>query len=632
MLRAVLLAGTLATAPLVDPASSRRLGKLSESEPYRDWRRKQAALLVATVVFIAAAPSIRGGFIDIDDALYVRDTPASEGLSIRSIKFAFTSTGELYWHPLTWLSHALDTQVFGPAPAGHHLMSVVLHALTAGMLSVVLTRLGASVAQSAMGSAFWALHPLRVESFAWVAERKDVLCALFFVAAIAAYLRYAEQPTRSRYAAWLGCGAFALMSKPAAVSLPAVLVLLDYWPRRRTAGISRIILEKLPLAAMAAVVATLTIIGQNRSGATSLAGHPGFATRMACAAVSCIRYLGKILWPLNLACFYPYRQTSPAMVVITSAALLALITIAVVGLRKRAPWLLFCWLWFVVALLPNSGLIQAGRQAMADRFTHIPMMGLTIGMVAAVSDHLRKHGKQQKAAAWMAAAALAALASLGTRQIAVWHDSVTLFEHAIGIEDSEYMRGNLAATLIGQGRYREAEAHLRRAVQIAPDQVEHHSNLALVLLRTRRLDEAETEVSGADRLMPHNAAVAELAGIVALRQGRHTAALARFDRAVSLGFDQATIAAILNDAGARLASRGSIREAEPLVRKAIQFNAGLAQARRNLVLLLWDQGRREDSAAALRDAIQATGLQPEYRELLKQERLIPHSQNQPADQ
>ncbi|MGO9095486.1 MAG: hypothetical protein ACLQGV_09710, partial [Bryobacteraceae bacterium] len=330
-----------------------------------------AAAAVFVLVLLVALPATGNAFVYFDDHLYLRNQIAAEGLTARSVAFAFTTVETLYWHPLAWLSHELDIELYGSNPAGHHFTSVLLHALAAGVLCLILLRLGLGAFAAAAGSLLWALHPLRVESFAWIAERKDVLCALFFLATIATYLRYVERPSRARYAAWLSCGALALMSKPAAVSLPIVLLLFDFWPRRRDAKLVRLVAEKLPLAAMAAAVTALTVVGQVRAGAIRYLADVPLGARLATAAVSYARYLGKVLWPVDLACFYPYRRDWPAAAVAVSVILLAAITALTIMQRKRRPWLLVGWCWFVVAVLPNSGIIQVGRQSMADRFTHL---------------------------------------------------------------------------------------------------------------------------------------------------------------------------------------------------------------------------------------------------------------------
>ena len=580
------------------------------------WLTREAASLVVTIVVVLLCLTATGNaFVHYDDHLYLQTQPASEGLSARSVAFAFTTVETLYWHPLTWLSHELDIELFGSNAAGHHFTSILLHALAAGLLCLILLRLGLGALPAAAGSLLWALHPLRVESFAWIAECKDVLCALFFLATIAVYLRYLDRPSRARYAAWLCFGALALMSKPTAVTLPIVLLLFDFWPQRRNTTLVRLLAEKLPLAAMAAAVTALTIVGQVRAGATTYLADVPPGARLATAAVSYARYLGKLLWPVDLACFYPYRRDWPAASVAACVVLLAAITALAIAQRKRRPWLLVGWCWFVAAVLPNSGIIQAGQQSMADRFTHLGTIGLTIAVVWTAVDWAGVDPRRGKLTAWAAGAVILALSALTVRQIGFWRDTETLFTHAIAVEDSATMRANLAETLTAQGRNAEAERHLVTAVRLAPLRFEHHNNLANLFLKAGRLDEAAREAAVAMQLNPNHLAVVQTAGLVFIRKEDYAAALVQFARAIPLGGDPVAIAAKLSDAGASLASRGRPREAAPLIRRALELNARLVQARRNLALVPVDQGRGAEARAALGDALRATGPQAAYHDL-----------------
>jgi Flp pilus assembly protein TadD len=574
-------------------------------------------LSIVILVLLASLPAIHNGFVEYDDPLYINSATVSQGMTSEGITFALTSVDRLYWHPLTWLSHELDFSWFGSSLYGHHFTSVLLHALTAGLLCLLCLQLGAGAYQAVAASLLWALHPLRVESFAWLAERKDVLCAFFFVASLVAYLRYAKQPSRTRYALWLGCGVLALLSKPTAVTLPLVLLLLDYWPRRRAASPIKLLIEKLPLAPIACVVAVLTVIGQQHSGATSLVTGVSIATR-AENAFSYAAYLGKIFWPVNLACFYPYDRHPKAAWVIASSCLLAAITAVAVLRRDRWPWLLVGWLWFAITLLPNSGIIQAGRQGMADRFTELGSMGFTIAIVWTAVAWAGAQPRRRVALAWSAGILIVVLGALTVRQIGYWRDTVTLFEHAVAVADCDYSRGNLAVALNKQGRYQEAEIHLRKAIQLAPNEADYHVNLAGILVRTGRLEDASIEAQEALRLAPDKAITAETAGVIALRRGFYQEAVLRFDQAAHLGFDHNILATALNDTGASLASRGQPANAELLIRKAVELNPGLVQARRNLVLVLEDQGRRDEAAKALQEAIQATGRQRHYTDLIRE--------------
>jgi protein O-mannosyl-transferase len=574
----------------------------------------QAALL-ALVVFLVAIPTLANHFVSLDDLLYLGNRSVTGGLTSAGVIFAFTTVSTLYWHPLAWLSHELDVELFGMNAAGHHFDSVLLHSISAGLLFLVLRRFGAGRWSAAAAALLWALHPLRVESFAWTAERKDVLCAVFFIATILAYLRYAERPSRGRYAAWTCLAALALMSKPTAVSLAPALLLLDYWPLRRTCGILQLLKEKLPLLGMTAAVMFLTVYGQRTSGSMSHLANVPFLIRLENAPVSYVRYIGKMLWPVNLSCFYAYDSHPATAWVAASALVLCTITIVAVLQRDRRPWLLAGWLWFLVALLPNIGLLQAGRQSIADRFTHLAMIGVAVAVVFTVADWTGTSPFRRKAAGILTCCTLAVLAVLTWRQVAFWHDSVRLFDHAISVEDGHYVRGVLAATLIAEHRYWEAEPHLMAALRLAPDRSEHHNNLANVLMLTGRLGPAAGEAATALRLAPNDIHAVETMGAILLRGVDYNGALQQFVHAVQLGADPIPLAAQLNDMGASLASRGQPREAEQLIRGAVELNPSLVQARRNLVLVLEDQGRRAEAARALREAIQATGRQPQYEDL-----------------
>jgi tetratricopeptide (TPR) repeat protein len=573
------------------------------------------AVLIGLLVLLIALPVLRNGFVDLDDRLYLGNRAVAAGLSGPGIVFALTSVTDLYWHPVAWLSHEADVALYVRNPTGHHLTSALLHALSAALLFLLLKKLGAATWSSAAGTLFWALHPLRVESFAWIAERKDLLCALFFLATLLAYLNYAARASRRGYLAWTGLGTLALMSKPLAVCLVPVLLLLDYWPLRRTDR-TRWLLEKLPLISMTVLVVCLTIYGQRQSGSMAhLAGVLAWV-RVENVAVFYMRYIGKILWPVNLACFYPYSAPPDAVPVIAAVSGLLGITVVIFQLRRRQPWLLVAWIWFVIAVFPNIGILQAGRQSIADRFTHLGAIGLSVGIACALSHWTGASALRERVGAGAAFAIVAALACLTVRQIAFWHDSVTLFEHAIGVEDSDYMQGDLATALMAERRYAEAESHLALAARRSPEVAEYHSNLANVLLRTGHLAQASTEAAVALRLAPDSIPAAETTALILFRQDDPAGTLRQFNHALELGAPKAPIGITLNDMGASLASRSRTREAEPLIRRALELNPRLVQGWRNLALLLIDEGRSGEAQTALQQAVVMTGRQAAYDGLL----------------
>jgi tetratricopeptide (TPR) repeat protein len=603
---------------MAKPRPGRRQAADAPRQPGIGFARAAQAFLVFALVLLVTVRAAGNHFVTLDDGLYLGNTTAVGGLTARGVAFAFTSVTALYWHPLAWLSHELDAELFGTDPAGAHFTNVLLHAIAAGLLLLVLKRLGAGAWGAAGGALLWALHPLRVESFAWVAERKDVLCALFFIATVLAYLRYAERPSRRRYVAWIGLAALALMSKPVAVSLAPVLLLLDYWPLCRKSAFVQLLREKLPLLGMTAAVMFLTVYGQKVSGSMSHLADVPFRIRLENVPLSYVRYIGKILWPVSLSCFYAYDRHPAAAWVAASLLGLCAISVLVAWQRHCRPWLLVGWLWFLIALLPNIGLLQAGRQSIADRFTNLAMIGVAVAVVFTVSEWAGTSRLRKRVAAVSICGTLAVLAALTMRQIGFWHDSVRLCERAISVEDGDYVRALLGATLIAERRYGEAEPHLRLAVRLAPERAEHHNNLANVLLQTGRPDQAATEEAIALRLAPNDMSVAETMGRIFFRQANYGGALQQFGHALELGADKAAVATALNDMGASAASRGQPREAEPLVRKAVELNPSLVQARRNLVLALEDQGRRNDAAKALEEAIHDTGPQLQYEDLADQ--------------
>jgi len=573
-----------------------------------------APFLVGVVALLVALPTVLNAYVDLDDGPYVLEKTAYEGLTRESIVFAFTAVRPMYWHPLAWLSHELDTELYGSSPAGHHFTSALLHAVTAALLCIVLIELGAGHVPAVFGSLFWALHPLRVESFAWIAERKDVLCAFFFLATVALYLKYKTTGSRRLYVAWLMCGFLALMSKPTAVSLPIILVLLDFWPPRRQASLLKLTMEKVPLLAGVIVVSYLAVLGQSQ--AMSLAPVGSLPLRLENAALSCVRYFGKIVWPVRLGCFYPFDAHQAARWGVVSALVLVAITVVAARQWKARPWLLIGWSWFVITLVPNSGIVQAGRQALADRFTELPMIGIVIMLVWSASEWAGDRSSRRKAATGGAALVLVALAILSVRQIGYWSDSETLFERAIAVDDSAYIRDNLATKLIEEDRLNEAETNLLAAVRLAPDEYPHHNNLAVLYGKMRRPQDALAQAQIAAGLAPDNHSVAETLGLARLAISDYSGALQSFDRAVQLGSDSTTLAPVINDAGVALAKTGRMGEAETLFRKAIAYDPLYVDAHYNLVHDLAAMGKQVEAKQALETAIRATGPKPEYQDFM----------------
>lgn len=584
--------------------------------PQKAPRLPFAVCLIAVAILVSG--TVRNSFVSLDDPIYVFNPWVRGGLSLDGLRFALLSVTELYWHPMAWLSHELDFTLFGMQAMGHHLSNAILQIVATGLLYLVLRELKAGPWAACAGALLWAAHPLRVESYAWVAERKDVLCACFFTATILAYLRFQRRPTRWKYWVWVLSGALTLMTKPVAVCLVPILLLMDWWPRRRPVPVPKLVLEKTPLVGLTALVAVLTVYGQSTSGATAyLAAVPSF-TRLANGPIFYMRYIAKMLWPLDLACFYPYDPHPSMLLTATCTVILVAITVGAAIQRRDQPWLLVGWLWFVVALIPNIGLIQAGRQSIADRFTNIAMVGPSIAVALTGSSWVNGlPGTGRRLVQCAVGGALLAFALISVHQVSYWKDSVRLFEHAIRVEDSDFMRGNLATALLVDRKTDEALIHIQLAARHSPESWDLRNNYANILMQAGQIDLAAVEATAAFVLAPQNPAVVQTLAMVRFKEGNSVKSLELLNQSVVLGARKGAVAAQLNDMGASLASRGKPKEAEPIIRRALELDGTLVQAWRNLVLLLADQGRVEEAVAALTEAVKRTGRQPAYRGLVR---------------
>ncbi|MFL6195873.1 MAG: hypothetical protein ACJ75H_16965 [Thermoanaerobaculia bacterium] len=385
-----------------------------------------AALALLTV--LAYLPSLRNGFVNLDDGIYVTGNPhVRQGITRAGLVWAATANVGNNWHPLTVLSHMLDCELFGLNPAGHHATSLLLHTANTVLLFLVLLGMTGAAWRSALVAALFAVHPTHVESVAWIAERKDVLSGLFWILALGAWAFYARRPSPGRYLLVALLMILGLMSKPMGVTLPFVLLLLDVWPLERLSlGWRRLVIEKLPLLALSAASSVVTLLYQ-RTSLAPLEALP-WTPRLENAAVSCAAYLGKILLPRNLAVFYPMPAEIPLWKAAAALLLIAGLTILVLRAVRRAPWLLVGWLWFLITLVPVLGLVQVGRQAMADRYLYIPSIGLFLAIAWGIAGLI-----DRRIAIALSIAALLALAVNTRVQIGYWHDGVALFRHSLEV-------------------------------------------------------------------------------------------------------------------------------------------------------------------------------------------------------
>jgi tetratricopeptide (TPR) repeat protein len=468
-----------------------------------------AALALAMGCMLIYAQTADHDFINYDDLDYViRNPNVNQGLSLEGAKWAFTSIARYYWHPLTWLSLMTDCTLFGVKPGPMHLVSASIHAANAVLLLIALWMLTGAVWRSAFAAGLFALHPLRVESVAWIAERKDVLSGLFWILTMIAYARYAKAPSKKRYAWVFAAFLCAAMSKPSVVTLPFVLLLLDWWPLARwrsLAELGAMAKEKIPMFAVVTVVSILTYIGQKMEGATiSIAALPVWY-RAWNALLGYVRYIGNFLWPTDLGVLYPLGKMN-GVVVFGALVLLAAITGAVLWQARRRGYLIVGWLWFLGAMVPMIGLAQSGLQSFADRFTYLPAIGLSIMTAWGLAELCNRIRVPLFARAGMAGLLLGILAFASMVQTSRWRDTITLFDHTIAVtKDNDTLHLNLAGFYTQRGELDKAVQHYESALRIEPANLEGHRLAAVTYWKKRDMAAALGHFDAIIKLSPDHA-------------------------------------------------------------------------------------------------------------------------------
>jgi tetratricopeptide (TPR) repeat protein len=573
-------------------------------------------LLAALLVLVTIAlywPATGYDFVNFDDREYVGANPQVQtGLSWEGMKWAFLNPVGGNWHPVTVLSHALDCQIYGVKPWGHHLTSVLLHALNAALVFALLQQMTGAMWRSLFVAALFAVHPLRVESVAWVAERKDVLSGFFGLLALLFYARYAGERSEARspkpenrktggthhasrftyhaprstpYALSLLCFALGLMSKPMLVTWPFVMLLLDYWPLKRIRNgwrlNSRLLGEKVPFFALAAAASIVTLVVQKRGDALLAAENLPFGVRVANALISYCRYLGKLCWPADLAIYYPYPGHWPLAEVLLAGGLLLGLSLLFFGQRRQFPFLVVGWLWFVGMLVPVIGLVQVGSQAMADRYTYLPSMGVLILAVWGACELSRRWWRQPRIALSLGGAAAIVLCLAVTRQqLGHWQDSETLFRHALEVTKGNCLAYNgLGSALAEKGRVDEAIGQYQQALRLKPNNGYAHNNLGSALHRQGRNDEAIPHFEECVRLQPDYAfAYFNLANAFQ-EKGQLEDTIRAYQAGLKLKPDEARAH---NNLGAAFSQQGRIGEAVSQYQEALRLQPDYADARNNL--------------------------------------------------
>lgn len=559
-------------------------------------------LFLVAIILIPYLPVLSYDFVFFDDQRYVAaNAHVRQGLTWGNVKWALTATEAGFWHPLTWLSLMADYELYGLRPGGYHGTNVLLHIGNTLLLFFLLGRMTGALWRSALVAALFALHPLHVESVAWIAERKDVLCALFWMLTLAAYAWYAARPAARRYLAVLALFVLGMMAKPMLVSLPLVLLLLDYWPLGRwqeLRDIRLLVCEKLPLFAIAVLVGLATYYAENKFGALPSTEVYPWGLRVANALVSYAAYLVKTVWPVDLTVFYPYMIHLSAGKVTLAASLLIATSVLVVRQAKTYPYLVTGWCWYLIVLLPVSGLIQVGHHALADRYTYLPLIGIFIAAVWGGYDF----SKQWRRLLFpFAGGILLLLLVLAGAQVRIWQNSQTLFEHAVAVTKDNYVaHNNLGLYLLEQGRLEEAARHFSEALRIKPAGVKFLLNMGITLCRQKKYAAALPYFQEAIRLKPDHADSYLRLAAAYLSLGKDQEAAENYARALRLEPQNAPAETNL---AMLLIRAGKYEAALLLLNKAIEHQPELADAHNNLGFVYAQMGRKERAVAAFKAAL-----------------------------
>jgi len=585
--------------------------------PHRRW------IIIACLFLVVATSAAYGDlknhqFINYDDNVYVTDNPPVQGgLTRTGLVWAFTTLHTGMWIPLTWLSFMVDSQLFGLHPGGYFLTNLLFHLANVLLLFGWLLRTTRAPGRSFLVAALFALHPLHVESVAWATERKDVLSTCFWLLTMWAYVRYAERPRLGRYALILVCFSLGLMAKPMLVTLPFVLLLLDYWPLGRLSfngpaaaaaspkpdpgvTLKRLLWEKSPLLAIAALSSVVTFYAQ-KQGMFPLQVLP-IPDRLANALVAYVGYLGQMFWPARLAVLYPLPGHH-LPIWQAPAAGLALAVLSLLALRqaRRHPYLLVGWLWFLGTLLPVIGLVQVGAQAMADRYTYVPCIGLFIVVVWGMADLAARWRAPRFLLPVGAAVVLSALMICTWVQVGYWRDSISLYEHTLQVtRGNPIIRNNLGIALAEQGKTDQAIAHYDEALRLKPDYAEAHNNLGIALDAQGETDQAIAQYGEALRLKPDYADAHNSLGLALAAQGKMDQAIAHYDEALRLKPDYAEAH---NNLGIALEAQGKLDQAIAQYDEALRLKPGYADAHNNLGLVLEAQGKADQAMVEYAEAL-----------------------------
>jgi tetratricopeptide (TPR) repeat protein len=601
--------------------------KLSASTSVDLCRRKSRTnillFLVLTIITLITYLQVsRFEFVAYDDDSYVYQNPHIRGgLGLAGVKWAFETFHSANWHPLTWVSHMMDVELFGLDAGKHHLVNLIIHILNTLLVFITFNRMTGRTWENAFIAACFALHPLHVESVAWVSERKDLLCCLFWMLTLLAYSRYTENEDPKRYAVCLLTFSLSLMSKPMSVSLPFILLLLDYWPLRRMVFAKpehekdsrnppgapgtpmTLVLEKIPFFMLSLLSCIVTLLAQSKSGAVQTLDSISFSHRIYNAIAAYTQYLYKTFWPFNLQVIYPLSDHFQIRGIILSVVFLIVILAFSIYFRRRNPYLLVGLLWYLGTLIPVSGLVQVGLQAMADRYTYIPMIGVILAVSYGISDCLRNSARHRVAITILCSAFIIFIAVLSFKQIQYWRNTESLFGYAIDVDPDNWVAlMNLGNYYAAKGEQSQALQLLDRTLELKPDRSDVYNNIGLVYNNTKEYPKAETYIRKGLAIDKGNDAngTAEMynnLGVALANQGRFDEAIASYNQALKLRGDYPEA---LSNLGGAYVAVNEPRKAIELFSEAVSADNRSVQAYYGLIMTYQKLGEKQEAYEALK--------------------------------
>ena len=571
-------------------------------------------LLLAVSIVVVYWQTGNFDFVNYDDPIYVKDNPlVKHGLTLDGIKWALTMVYASNWHPLSWISHMIDVDLFGMRPGMHHLTNVLFHVLNSILLFIVMNRMTSARWRSALAAAIFALHPIHVESVAWISERKDVLSTFFWILTMLCYHWYVQGPRISKYLWVVVIFTLGLMAKPMLVTLPFVLLLLDLWPLKRAEGINKppadssvtrhawrqikyqpcmpwLMLEKVPLMIIALLVCGETFYAQTIGGSVSSLERLSFASRIQNTIASYVTYLGKMIWPLNLAVFYPYPKHFNAELVAADFLFLICVTVIVIMSVRKLPYLVTGWFWYLGTLIPVIGIVQVGSQSMGDRYAYIPSVGIFIIVSWGLTDIFRRWNYGGRVVLSILSVGVLGLYTCSTYiQISTWKNSETLFSHALDVTNDNYLAyNNLGVALYNRGDVDGAIQHYQESLKIKSNYINAHCNLGIALTKEKKYTEAFVHYKECLLIEPGYPEAYYNMGVAFSDMGRKDEAFNQYLEALKNNPNHENAH---NNLGLLLAEKGNFDEAIQHYLKALRANPDNTRTRINLTDALLKKGR-----------------------------------------